>query len=513
LAAGVFTAEFLAKVREELQREGEPLAEYVRYLSGQEVPPEGGEQAQLLPRLRLEGALLFRWCAVQRQWLLCLPAVVREEAVLRVHRSTGHFGPERTLAAVASVAWTKSLPSLVRRVLRECEVCARGDSRTVGGGALQPLPVASGPFTSLSLDFASMQKVVVDGEEFDRVLAVVCRYSKYVFAVPCRSDLTAAGAARLMLRHVLPVAGVPRDLVSDGDALFTARVWRELWASLGTDLRVSSPGHAQSDGQTERVFRWLRGRLRAAEQRGVLWPVALAGVVLAYNGTVHATTGVEPARAALGRVPAMPWGQPPQGAGWAEMAELLPAVHMALEDAQGHMARAYDKRVRPRPAFAAGEWVYVRTARLGRTPLVRAALRAGGPKAVDPWAGPFVVLRGESRNVLQVDFPPGIGVSDRVNVKDVKRAVMPPPGSGRRRPVGPLFAAEGELFYPKRVTRWMFVPQERGRSVAVEVELVGRGRPVTVPLTEMAGPSLRPWTEEQLWALPGSMPPHAAWGQ
>ena len=55
--------------------------------------------------------------------------------------------------------------------------------------------------------------------------------------------------------------GVPSSIVSDRDPLFTSEFWRSLQRALGTQQRLSTAYHPQTDGQTERVNRVLEDLL------------------------------------------------------------------------------------------------------------------------------------------------------------------------------------------------------------------------------------------------------------
>ena len=87
---------------------------------------------------------------------------------------------------------------------------------------------------------------------FDAIFVVVDRFTKMLHLFPCHTTDSAADTALLFLR-VIALHGVPRSIVSDRDPRFTSVFWGELFKRLGTDLKLSSAYHPQTDGKTERT--------------------------------------------------------------------------------------------------------------------------------------------------------------------------------------------------------------------------------------------------------------------
>lgn len=58
------------------------------------------------------------------------------------------------------------------------------------------------------------------------------------------------------------VHSVPWKIVSDKDAKFTSKFWKEFFVGLGIELAFSTTYHPQTYGQTERVNKILEDMLR-----------------------------------------------------------------------------------------------------------------------------------------------------------------------------------------------------------------------------------------------------------
>ena len=109
------------------------------------------------------------------------------------------------------------------------------------------------------------------------------------------SHATAKHTAKLLLEHVIRLHGVPEAIISDRGTQFTAKLFRKVWEQLGTNLRLSTAYHPQSDGQTERVNRELEQQLRwHADKTETNWKEWLSVVEMQYNSTQHSSTNKTP---------------------------------------------------------------------------------------------------------------------------------------------------------------------------------------------------------------------------
>lgn len=71
--------------------------------------------------------------------------------------------------------------------------------------------------------------------------------------MPYREAGTAEELAHTFSRITVSSRGMPQEIISDRDKLFAPDSWKSLMRQLGAGYKVATTGHAQTDGQTERV--------------------------------------------------------------------------------------------------------------------------------------------------------------------------------------------------------------------------------------------------------------------
>jgi hypothetical protein len=82
------------------------------------------------------------------------------------------------------------------------------------------------------------------------IMVLVDPLTKYAHLVPLKHLFTASSVAQAFLDSVVKLHGVPLSIVSDRDKIFISRLWKELFAALGTKLQFTTAYHPQP---TDRV--------------------------------------------------------------------------------------------------------------------------------------------------------------------------------------------------------------------------------------------------------------------
>ena len=89
------------------------------------------------------------------------------------------------------------------------------------------------------------------------IVVFVDRLSKLVHFAAAPTDTGAYECAKLFRHNVIRLHGLPWDIVSDQDARWKCKFWTELCKLSGVQMKMSTPYHPQTDGQTERANRTL----------------------------------------------------------------------------------------------------------------------------------------------------------------------------------------------------------------------------------------------------------------
>ena len=178
--------------------------------------------------------------------------------------------------------------------------------------------------------------------KYNAIYVVVDKYSKYAWFIPCHTSYTAKDIALLYYRHVYTIAGIPRAIISDRDTRFDNKFWSELWKLLGTDLRMSTAYHPQTDGQTERVNKVLIEMLRTmVNSQHSDWSECLIACQVQYNNSKHSSTDLTPYYAVHGQEMNQPVDiMLPATTNNDSVNELINNLHNQLKLAEQRMAKS-----------------------------------------------------------------------------------------------------------------------------------------------------------------------------
>ena len=333
--------------------------------------------------------------------------------------TAGHFGISKTFEAVSRIFYWAKLRQFVEDYVKTCEKCSLNkSSRHKPYGELQPLPIPSRPWSSISMDFivklpSSVSELYQD--VFDSILVVVDRLTKMAHFIPCKEAMSARQLALTLLKYVFRLHGLPLDIVSDRGSLFTSTFFRELTRLLKIRQKLSTAYHPQTDGQTEKTNSTLEQYLRMYVSYGQdNWVDLLPFAEFAYNSATSASSNETPFFANFGFHPN--WHLEDEFSSINPTVEdnskYLRTLHKHLRTellrAQDSQALAYNRRIEASPPFGIGDMVWLNRRNIQTT---RPSLKLDVKKI-----GPFKIIRQASKNAFELALPAHIKIHNVFHV-------------------------------------------------------------------------------------------------
>jgi hypothetical protein len=328
-------------------------------------------------------------------------------------------------------------------------------------------------------------------------LVVVDKLTKYAHFIPVRHPYNAGKIAEVFVDNVYRLHGMPQNLISDRDPVFTSQFWQSVFKATGTNLKMSTVNHPETDGQTERVNQsvecYLRCFISAHPQHWAKW---ISLCEFWYNTNWHASLGKSPFELLYGRQPRYfgitatdsiasgdtnEWLQ--------ERVVILNSVRQHLLRMQQRMKAQADKH-RTEREFAVGEEVFLKL-----QPYIQSSVaRRANQKLAFKFFGPYQIMERVGKVAYKLKLPESSRVHPVFHVSQLKPCIGPP------RQVLPQLPSPDDLFrFPVRIL------QQRARQVG--------HRTIAQVLVQWSDLPAAQATWEDRTSLQQQFPAAPAWGQ
>jgi hypothetical protein len=239
-----------------------------------------------------------------------IPTSIAKEFVQEQHElpAHGHQGIAKTFARLRNISYFPKMRKLVEEIVGKCDTCMRNKSaRHAPYGQLKTPNLPSQPWKSIAWDFVvklPLSRDPITKVEYDSILVITDRLTKFAYMIQFCETWTAEDLAYIFLRIIVSVHGIPNEIISDRDKLFTSKFWETLMALTGIKRKLSTAFHPQTDGQTERLNQTMEQYLRCyINYKQDNWVELLPLAQFAYNTSETDTTKVTPAYANFGFTP------------------------------------------------------------------------------------------------------------------------------------------------------------------------------------------------------------------
>jgi len=356
--------------------------------------------AKILPKpldfkdFAVEGGLVFLNREDGR--LLCVPNIlieqrnVREIIISHAHSILAHLGWRKTSSYLRGNVWWPDMIRDITDYCKSCSICAMSKpSNQKSLGLLRTLEIPTYPWQAIGIDFVGPLPGSRNRHgEFDSICVIIDHLTSMVHLVPSKTTYKAKHVAEIIFDVVYKLHGLPERIISDRDSLFTSIFWKELHRLLGTELRLSSSYHPQTDGTTERANRTMTQMLRqcvSLSQRD--WVTKLPAIEFAMNCARSETTGFSPFFLNYGRMPRpMIWNAKSEFPGvriFAQrMKDAIMTAHDEIIEAQVRQTIQANRKRRT-AEFKLGDLVYLSTKNLS---LPKKRARKLTPKYIGPFS-------------------------------------------------------------------------------------------------------------------------------
>ncbi|WMV58217.1 hypothetical protein MTR67_051602 [Solanum verrucosum] len=114
------------------------------------------------------------------------------------------------------------------------------------GGELQKLSIPEWKWERITMDFVVGLRRTSRGH--DSIWVIMDRLTKSAYFIPVHTSYSAERLARIYIRDVVRVHGVPVSIISNWGPQFTSSFWRTFHDELGTRVDLSTTFHPQTDG-------------------------------------------------------------------------------------------------------------------------------------------------------------------------------------------------------------------------------------------------------------------------
>ena len=336
---------------------------------------------------------------------LVVPRQAREEILQDIHGGVvaGHLGEKKTLSRLKERFYWLGQSEEVKRWCQNCPSCAR--KKTVA-------PKNRAPLQTMKANYP-IQRVAVDivgpFPETDRgnlyVLVAADYFTRWVeaYAIP---NQEAATVASKLVDEMFCRFSIPEQLHSDQGRQFESSVMQEVGQILQIHKTRTTPYHPQSDGLVERFNRTLIDMLATTVgDHPREWERHLSKLCMAYNTSVHSSTGFTPFYLMFGRQAKLPidivYGNPfPESISIGQyVTDLRKSFQEAYQNVRARtnavtqrQKELYDRKAHG-DMFEAGDLVWLHNP---------AVPRGRSRKLHCPWTGPFTVVKRLSDVVYRI---------------------------------------------------------------------------------------------------------------
>ena len=320
------------------------------------------------------------------------------ETIIRGGNKTlGHASGEKSYYYLKDYFYWPSIRKDTMDYCKQCDTCQRASLSTQAPQWLaRPLPILQQPFTHIAMDFLFLPPKVrkEHGQEIihQQVWTIVNRFSKYVKILPLTKNTTADNLISKLFYYVYPDWGMPQDIVSDRNAKFTSKAWKDFYETFQIHQSMNTAYHPRTDGQSEVANKAIIQQIKKMVHEGDSNRLGqLPHIQSRLNRIRSSSRNGTPYDITIGHNPRLigdmsvkiPTQEETPTQRISRINQTQEIVRKRLQEAKLSQAIQSNKRCRPAPEFSVGHQVLLSTKNL--------PLATSYRKIAPEWLGPLTI--------------------------------------------------------------------------------------------------------------------------
>ena len=184
------------------------------------------------------------------QGRLCVPKVdgLRDLILEEAHSSqySIHPGSTKMYRDLRDIYWWNGMKRDIAEFVAKCPNCQQVKiEHQKPGGLAQEIEIPTWKWEMINMDF--VVGLPKSKRHFDSIWVIVDRMTKSAHFLPVKTSYSAEDYAKLYIREMVKLHGVPLSIISDRGTQFTSHFWRLFQRALGTKVQLSTAFHPQTD--------------------------------------------------------------------------------------------------------------------------------------------------------------------------------------------------------------------------------------------------------------------------
>ena len=188
---------------------------------------------------------------------IVIPSMLVKSVLNNAHDIV-HHGSGKMQQTIMEEYWWPGIRKEIQTWCRTCKGCqsVKKPKNKHNKGTLNLFP-ATRPFQQISIDIVGPLPETEDGYKY--LVTMMDKYSRYCMIQPIKNEDTMT-----IIRCIdqwYKMFGPPESILSDNGKQFISKIYEHFQKSYQTKIKLITPYHPESNGQIERLHRWIKERL------------------------------------------------------------------------------------------------------------------------------------------------------------------------------------------------------------------------------------------------------------